>query len=191
MSEKSMEKEAELEQDAVADAAAEAVAEAEAEVIEEEVRELTLEEQLEAALQSSAENLEGWQRARAEFANARKRFDQQKIAARTNALVEIAEQLLPVIDDFDLAFANVPEDITSTEWFGGVELIPRKFATILEKINIERIEAVGQPFDPNLHNAIMREASDDYPADTIIKEFQAGFKIGDRVVRPSVVAVAE
>ncbi|HFC11808.1 MAG TPA: nucleotide exchange factor GrpE [Anaerolineae bacterium] len=152
---------------------------------------LTLEEQLADALAQSAENLEGWQRARAEFTNARKRFDQQKIAARTNALVEIAEKLLPVIDDFDLAFANVPEEVRETDWFSGVELIPRKFTTILENLNIERIASVGEPFDPNIHNALMREASDKYQSDTVIKEYQAGFKIGDRIIRPALVVVAE
>ncbi len=157
----------------------------------EEVKELTIEEQLAAAEAKSAENLEGWQRARAELSNARKRFDQQKALARTNALVEIAEKLLPVIDDFDLAFASVPEEISETEWYGGVELIPRKFGTILEKINIQRVESVGQPFDPNVHNAIMREASEEHETDTVIKEFQAGYKIGDRIIRPAVVVVAE
>ena len=156
----------------------------------EEVKELTVEEQLAEANAKSAENLEGWQRARAELANARKRFEQQKIMARTNALVEISEKLLPVIDDFDLAFANVPEGITETEWYSGVELIPRKFGTILEKINIERIDSVGQMFDPNVHNAIMREASKEHETDMVIKEFQAGYKIGDRVIRPAMVAVA-
>lgn len=158
---------------------------------ETEEKTLTIEEQLAAAEAKSAENLEGWQRARAELANARKRFDQQKALARTNALVEIAEKLLPVIDDFDLAFANVPEDVSSTEWYGGLELIPRKFGTILEKINIERIESVGQPFDPNFHSAIMREAAEETETDTVIKEFQAGYKIGDRVIRPALVVVAE
>ena len=158
---------------------------------EEPPRELTLEEQLEQAQQQSAENLEGWQRARAEFANARKRFDQQKTAARTNALVEIAEQLLPVIDDFDLAFKEVPEEISSTDWYGGVGLIPKKFSTILEKINIERIESVGHPFDPTMHNAIMREASEEFESNTVIREFQGGFKIGERVIRPAVVVVSE
>lgn len=172
----------------VAEEAEEIVSEA---VVEEEAAPLTLEEQLAAALAKSAENLDGWQRARAEFTNARKRFDTQKIMARTNALIEIAEKLLPVIDDFDLAFANVPEEISETEWFSGVEMIPRKFTTLLENINIERIVSVGEPFDPNIHNALMREASDKHESDTIIKEYQAGFKIGDRVIRPALVVVAE
>ena len=150
----------------------------------------TLEERLAEAEAKAQENLDGWQRARAEFANARKRFDKQRIDARMNALVEMAGKLLPVIDDFDLAFQNVPADIAESDWYGGLELIPRKLNTILEGIGIERIDAVGQPFDPNLHNAIMQEESAEHDSDTIIREFQAGYKIGERVVRPSVVVVA-
>lgn len=157
---------------------------------EEVAAEPTLEEKLAAAEAKAKENLDGWQRARAEFANARKRFDKQRLDSRMNALVEMAGKLLPVIDDFDLAFQNVPDEIASNDWYGGLELIPRKLNTILEGIGIERIEAVGQEFNPNWHNAIMQEESADHPSDTVIKEFQAGYKIGERVVRPSVVVVA-
>lgn len=150
----------------------------------------TLEERLAAAEARAAENLEGWQRARAEFANARKRFEKLQSEAWTNAAVEIASQLLPVLDDFDLALANVPDDIAQSEWYGGLQLVPRKLETILERINIERIAAVGQPFDPHLHNAIMREPSDEYATDTVLRQFQAGYRIGERVIRPAVVVVA-
>lgn len=171
----------------------EAVEAATTDSVEEEIvaeAEPTLEEQLAAAEAKAKENLDGWQRARAEFANARKRFEKQRLDARMNALVEMAGKLLPVIDDFDLAFQNVPDEIAESDWYGGLELIPRKLNTILEGIGIERIEAMGQPFDPNLHNAIMQEESADHESDTVIKEFQAGYKIGERVVRPSVVVVA-
>ena len=153
-------------------------------------KELTIEEKLAAAEAKAKEHLEGWQRARAEFDNARKRFQKGRIEARTNAKVDIAEQLLPVLDDFDLAFGNVPEEVSETEWYGGLELIPRKLTGILEKIGIERIGTVGEPFDPNFHNAIMREDSAEYETDTVIREFQGGYKIGDRVIRPAIVVVA-
>ena len=153
-------------------------------------KELTMEEKLAAAEAKAAENLEGWQRALAEFDNARKRFQKGRIDARANAMVDIAEQLLPVLDDFDLAFGNVPEEISESEWFGGVELIPRKMFGILEKIGISRVGSVGEPFDPNVHNAIMREDSAEYETDTVIREFQGGYKIGDRVIRPAIVVVA-
>lgn len=150
----------------------------------------TLEERLAAAEAKAAENLEGWQRARAEFANARKRFEKLQSDAWTNAAVEIASHLLPVLDDFDLAMANVPEEIAQSEWYGGLRLVPRKLEAILERINIERIPAVGAQFDPHLHNAIMREPSDDFETDTVLRQFQAGYRIGDRVIRPAVVVVA-
>ena len=161
-----------------------------ASVEEEAPKELTIEEKLAAAEAKAAENLEGWQRARAEFDNARKRYQKGRVEARQNALVEIAEKLMPVLDDFDLAFGNVPEEVGETEWFGGLELIPRKMGGILEKIGIERIGTVGEPFDPNFHNAIMREDSAEFETDTVIREFQGGYKIGDRVIRPAIVVVA-
>ncbi len=186
MSDETIKDEEQLE--AVEAATTDSVEETDEEVAEE--AEPTLEEQLAAAEAKAKENLDGWQRARAEFANARKRFDKQRLDSRMNALVEMAGKLLPVIDDFDLAFQNVPEEIAKSDWYGGLELIPRKLNTILEGIGIERIEAIGQPFDPNMHNAIMQEESADHDSDTVIKEFQAGYKIGERVVRPSVVVVA-
>lgn len=160
-------------------------------VEEEEARELTVEEQLVEAQAKSAENLEGWQRAVAELANARKRFDKQRAEARKRATSDVINELLPVLDDLQLAMANVPETITNDQWFEGINMVPRKLGTVLERLNISKIEAIGHPFDPNCHNAIMREASDEYESGTIVKEYQSGYKMGDYVIRPAIVAVAE
>ena len=185
MADENLNESEEIEMDAVADQVEES-----AETVDETPPEPTIEEKLAAAEAKAAENLEGWQRARAEFDNARKRFQKGRLEARTNAMVNIAEQLLPVLDDFDLAFGNVPDEVAESEWFGGLELIPRKMFGILEKIGIERVGSVGEAFDPNFHNAIMREDSAEYETDTVIREFQGGYKIGDRVIRPAIVVVA-
>ncbi len=150
----------------------------------------TLEEQLAAAKDEAAKNLDGWLRAQAEFANARKRFDKQRADAYTNATADVITNLLPIIDDFQRAIDNVPETISNDSWFEGIRLVQRKLQNILETFNVTPIEAVGQPFDPTLHEAIMQEESDEHESGIICRELQKGYKLGERVIRPALVYVA-
>ncbi len=150
----------------------------------------TLEQLLAATQAEAAKNLDGWQRALADLSNARKRFDKQSQTAYENATVAVVSKLLPVIDDFDRAMVNVPAEVAQSSWFDGLNGVLRKFNTILEGINAERITAVGEPFDPNLHDAISTENSDDYPSGTVIRELVAGYRIGERIIRPAMVIVA-
>lgn len=152
---------------------------------------LTLEQELEAARQEAATNLEGWQRALADLSNARKRFDKQTQNAYTNATVDLVSKLLPIIDDFDRAIESVPAEIAESSWFDGLTGVLRKLNRILEGINAERIPAVGEPFDPNVHEALSMEPSPDYESGIIIRELQAGYRIDDRVIRPALVIVAQ
>lgn len=151
---------------------------------------LSLEMQLAEAKAAAAANLDGWQRTLAEFANARKRMDRQRAEAYTGATADAASKLLPVIDDFDRAMANVPPTIATDGWFEGLRLIQKKLTGILENANIERIATVGQPFDPNVHEAILQEPSDAHESGIIIRELQSGYKVGDRVIRPALVCIA-
>ncbi|MCA9935798.1 MAG: nucleotide exchange factor GrpE [Ardenticatenaceae bacterium] len=150
----------------------------------------TLEEQLEAAKAEAAKNMDGWLRAQAEFANARKRFEKQRADAYNNATADVIVNLLPVMDDFQRALDNVPETIEKDGWFEGIVLVQRKLNTVLDNFKVVPIEAVGQPFDPNLHEAIMQEDSDEYESGIVTRELQKGYKLGDRVVRPTLVYVA-
>lgn len=169
---------------------AEAVEERSEELQEEEV-ELTIEQQLEAAQVESAKNLDGWQRALADLSNARKRFERQTQLSYTNATVEVVSKLLPVMDDFDRALQNVPEEIAENAWFEGLGGVMRKMDRILEGINAERIPSVGETFDPNVHEALSTEASDEYESGVVTRELQGGYRIGERVIRPALVYVAE
>lgn len=153
--------------------------------------ELTLEERLAQAELQAAEYLDGWQRARAEFANARRRMEREREDAYRNATADLVVKLLPVIDDFDLAFANVPEEIAGHGWFTGIQMVQRKLQGILGSVKIEPIVAVGQPFDPNYHDAIMKRPDDNYASGTIVEELRTGYKLGERVIRPSLVVVAD
>jgi molecular chaperone GrpE len=152
---------------------------------------LSLEDQLAAAKALAEEYLDGWQRSRAEFANARKRMQRESAESYRNATVDVIARLLPVIDDFDRGLSSVPPAVASTSWFEGLQLVHRKLVGILEGAEIEAIPALGQPFDPNLHNAIMREASDEFESGTVIRELQTGYRLGERIIRPTLVVVAE
>lgn len=140
--------------------------------------------------EEAAKNLEGWQRALADLANARKRFEKQSQMAYDNATVALVNKLLPAIDDFERAMDNVPEEVAELSWFDGMSGVLRKLNSILESINAERITAVGEPFDPNLHDALSTEESDTYESGIIIRELVAGYRIGERIIRPALVVVA-
>ncbi|MCA9939914.1 MAG: nucleotide exchange factor GrpE [Anaerolineales bacterium] len=150
----------------------------------------SLEEQLAAARADAATYRDSWLRVRAEFANARKRMDRQQLDAYNNALVDVIKKLLPVLDDFDRAMVSVPASIAEDSWYAGIELVQRKLYGILEGMNIEPIKAIGQVFDPNLHEAVMQVNSTTYESGIVAQELQTGYKHGDRVIRPAMVAVA-
>ena len=151
----------------------------------------SLEEQLESVQAEAVDYKDRWMRGQAEFSNARKRMDKQRIQTYQNATVELAAKILPAIDDFERAMENVPLEINENDWFEGLQLVQRKFATILEGINVTTIKAVGQQFDPNWHEAVMQEPSDEVESGMVTKELQKGYKIDDRVIRPSLVCVAQ
>lgn len=151
----------------------------------------TLEEQLASALTEAEDYKDRWLRSQAEFANARKRMEKQRVDLFATATSDVMKTLLPIVDDFSRALENVPESITESSWLEGIQLVQRKLDSILETYNVSTIEAVGQPFDPNIHEAISQEATDEYDSGVVCKELQTGYKIGDRVIRPSLVIVAE
>jgi molecular chaperone GrpE len=105
----------------------------------------------------------------------------------SNAL--LLTKLLSVLDDFDRALANVPED-THEGWVDGVRLVERKLRSALESEGVTPIEAVGEPFDPNLHEAVVHEETTEYPDNQVLGEVQRGYRLRDRVLRPALVRVA-
>lgn len=176
--------------EAPTDAAAESVADAEATAAEATPSLEALEAQLAEAEAKAAEYLDGWQRERAELANYRKRVERERAEMYLNAKLEMAGRLLPVMDDFERAADNIPEDARETEWANGIMLIYRKLQGILEAEGIVEIEALGQPFDPAFHEAISQDEDDAYEADHVIDVLQKGYRHGDRVLRPAMVRVA-
>ncbi len=144
--------------------------------------------QIAEAESKKQEYLEALQRERADFTNFRRRMDAEKSQMWVQASDETIKKLLPVLDDLERALANRPAD---QAWASGVEMIYRKFQNIVEKEGIIRIEAIGQPFDPNLHEAILQEPSDSYPSGSVTAVLQQGYLHGERILRPALVKVAE
>jgi molecular chaperone GrpE len=158
---------------------------------EEPIDELeALRQELEETREKEAEYLDGWQRARAELSNARKRFQREQSQAYTNARADLLTRLLPVVDDFARAFDNVPDDIAEQGWLEGIRLIRQKLRSILNQEGVVPIEVQGQEFDPFLHQAVTHEPSDEVPTGHIIDQMQTGYRMGDRVLRPSMVRVS-
>jgi molecular chaperone GrpE len=158
---------------------------------EEPIDELTaLGQELVKVKAKEAEYLDGWQRARAELANARKRFQREQEQAYANAQADVLARLLPIVDDFGRAFETLPHNLSGLTWIEGMALIRHKLHALLEQNGVEPIEAVGQEFDPFLHQAITHEPSDTVAVGHVISELQKGYKMGDRVLRPSMVRVS-
>lgn len=135
-------------------------------------------------------NEEGWQRARAEFSNYRKRIERERVELFQRAALDTLQALLPIIDDFDRAFESVPETLAEEPWIDGVTMIQRKFAGVLEQYQVEAVDPTGAPFDPNLHQAIGAEASDEVESGCVIETLQKGYRAGDAVLRLALVKVA-
>lgn len=147
-----------------------------------------LQQQLSEAQAQAAEYKDGWQRAVADFSNYRKRLDRENAEIYQNAVGEIIKRYLPVLDDLERALASRPQDLP---WAEGVELIYRKLQAILEAEGLKRIEAEGQLFDPNFHEAISQEPNPDVGSGKIIAVVQNGYMMGERVIRPALVRIAQ
>ena len=147
-----------------------------------------LEKQLAEAQSQAAEYKDGWQRSVAEFQNYRRRVDAENKDAYQNAVGNIIKRYLPVLDDLERAMAARPANLA---WVDGIELIYHKLQSILEAEGLKRIDAEGQMFDPNFHEAILQEPSEDHESGRIIAVVQNGYILGERVIRPAQVRVAQ
>ncbi len=127
-------------------------------------------------------------RQMAEFENFRKRTDKEKSQMFDMGAKSVIEKILPVIDNFERGLANVPEGADEA-FVNGMQMIYKQMTDELDKIGVKPIEALGQPFDPNFHNAVMQAESDEYESGTVAQELQKGYMYHDTLVRPSMVSV--
>ncbi len=139
----------------------------------------------------SAEYLDSWQRARADLSNYRKRTEKENSEFAKFANSTLIARLLPVLDDFDRAFQTIPDNLRGLTWIDGIVLIARKMNAVLDAEGLKPIEALNKPFDPNIHEAVIHEETDQAEDGAVIAELQKGYKLGDRVLRPTMVKVAK
>ena len=127
-------------------------------------------------------------RQMAEFENFRKRTDKEKSQMYDMGAKNVIEKILPVIDNFERGLESIPEG-SDKAFVDGMQMIYKQLSGELEKLGVKPIEAVGQPFDPNFHNAVMQTESEEYESGTVAQELQKGYMYHDTLVRPSMVSV--
>jgi molecular chaperone GrpE len=186
------EKQPDLEAEAQEEAQESAVPEETLPMVEETVEQriTELEADLEKASAQRDDYLDQLLRARADYANYKRRVEQEKKELVRYSNAALMSRLLPVLDDFERAFQTVPHELLQLTWIDGVSLIQRKLQLVLEAEGLAAIDLEGKKFDPVLHEAISYEDRTDMEDGTIIAEVQKGYKMGDRVLRPTLVRVA-
>jgi len=140
--------------------------------------------------EKSEEYLDKYRRVAAEFSNYRKRQERERIERELRTSAKVIRPLLPVVDDFERAIDKMPKESPDAGWVEGILLIERKLKTILKGFQVVPIEALGKPFDPRFHSALLQCESNEYPAGTVVEELQTGYMIADRVLRPTTVKVS-
>jgi molecular chaperone GrpE len=166
-------------------------------LLDDELEELSSEEQIEVLQKSldemktkADEYLEGWQRSRAEFANYKKRILRENSDIRTLARGEVIKNYLEIVDDLERALQEKPHNGEAENWAEGIEIIYQKLCAKLEAEGVRPMNALGEDFDPNIHEALMKEESEEFESGQIIEVMQEGYWIGDKVLRPALVRVA-
>jgi molecular chaperone GrpE len=148
----------------------------------------SLRERLAQALADKEDHLRGWQRAQADYANFRRRVEQEREDLVRGAEAALTLHVLPVLDDLERALLVLPPELRGHVWVDGVLLIERKMRDVFDAHGLTSIEAVGQLFDPHLHEAVL---SDGEPGEATIVtgELRRGYRLYDRVLRPTLVKV--
>ena len=147
-----------------------------------------LKRQLDDAEAKLAESVEGWQRSVADFQNYKKRVERDNEMMYASMKGDIIKKVLPALDDLERALQNRPAE---DAWANGIELIARKLQNILDVEGIKRIEAEGAEFNPIFHEAISHEPADGVESGHVISVVQNGYMLGERVIRPALVRVAQ
>jgi len=135
-------------------------------------------------------------RRQADFENYRKRVDRERGETYNRVVADIATKLLPVVDNLKRAL-EAEASVESSEsdefrhFLSGVDLIYKQLNGVLEALGVKPIAAVGEPFNPHVHEAVVTEATDDYEPDTVMQEIVAGYRLGDKLIRPALVKVAK
>ena len=151
-----------------------------------------LKSKLEIKTREAEENYDRLLRVSAEFENYKKRSAREMADFKKYANQSLLKELLPIIDNLDLAIKAAAKASNGTDacLLDGVELTRKEILKVFENFHVEPIDALGKPFDPNFHEAVMREESDKHPENTVVNELQKGYLMHDRLLRPAMVVVA-
>lgn len=154
--------------------------------------EIDYEAALESANQEAKENYNRLLRTLAEFENYKKRTSREQLEFQKYANEALIKDLLPVVDNIERAISSADSESKDVSTFlEGVEMTLQGILKIFKKYHVTPIDAVGNPFDPSYHQAVMQSESSDHPANTVVQELQKGYLIYDRLLRPSMVAVSK
>ena len=137
----------------------------------------------------AAELTRDLQRLAADFSNYRKRNEAERVEFVKYAKADLIRKLLDVLDGYDRALETTPGDAEGQPWLEGLRLVERKLRQLLESEGLQPLEAIGQPFDPYLHEAVAHVPSGE-PEGTIVNEYQKGYRLHDRLIRPALVTVS-
>jgi len=138
-----------------------------------------------------AANRDNWLRAAADYKNFKRRVDQERADLIRSASVGLLLKMLPALDDMERAIGTTPPEIAATPWYEGIKLIAQKLQTIVESEGVVQIAALGQDFDPNQHEAVIYEPAGSGQEGKVVAELQKGYKLRDRVLRPTMVKVGK
>ncbi|HEY97386.1 MAG TPA: nucleotide exchange factor GrpE [Dehalococcoidia bacterium] len=145
-----------------------------------------LEEELAAEKQKAAEYLTNWQRAQADFINYKRRTEEERAEFNSYANANLVLAILPVLDDLERALEAIPAKYKKNDWVEGVRLVAHKFKTILEGQGVKPIKAMGEAFDPNYHEALRQDKGKE---GMVVEEYQKGYLLHDKLIRPARVVV--
>lgn len=145
-----------------------------------------LEQALAAEKKKAEEYLASWQRNQADFINYKRRTEQERLEFSKFASSVVLTAMLPVLDDLERAVNAVPPELADQKWVEGVRLVERKFKSSLESQGVKPILALGMAFDPNFHEAVRQDKG---PEGMVLQEFQRGYTLNDKLLRPSKVVV--
>lgn len=135
-----------------------------------------------------AELTEALQRERADVINVRRRHEEQIAGLKDTVKANVVRDLLPVIDNFERALKHIPKDLEGNDFIKGIEGVVKQFEKTLTNLGVERIKTVGEPFDPKFHEAVSMDEGDG-TTEVVSEELQAGYTLGDEVIRHAMVRV--
>lgn len=147
------------------------------------------ESELAVAKKTILELTEALQRERADSVNLRRQHEAALTNARQLSLSRVIRELLPAVDSIERSLKHVPEELTDNDYVKGIRAVAKQFEKTFQALGIERIPAVGEPFDPKYHEAVHLDDSDNGDVEIVSEELQPGYKIGDEVIRHSMVNV--